>query len=145
VEAVAIIREQVKNRDGSGDDEEECYVCTGDLRRGAGARRAEQLGFAGLQGAASRDRNEGPVKNLPVYMKLYADFLTWFRNRSYFSEDSPFCFRSRGEGTRTQSMPAAVADWIPKSVSSKTRQCAGAMPRRSAAVRKASGAGLLRV
>ena len=39
-------------------------------------------------------------------------------------------------------MPAAVADWMPRSASSKTRQSAGGMPSFSAAMRKGSGAGL---
>lgn len=50
--------------------------------------------------------------------------------------------RCHGGGTRTEAMPAAVAAWMPNSVSSKTRQWAGATPSRSAAIRNASGWGL---
>lgn len=50
--------------------------------------------------------------------------------------------RCHGGGTRTDAMPAAVAAWMPNSVSSKTRQWAGATPSRSAAIRNASGWGL---
>ena len=51
---------------------------------------------------------------------------------------------SSGDGTRTAAIPAAAAACKPISVSSNTRQSAGATPSRSAAIRNASGAGLLR-
>ena len=46
--------------------------------------------------------------------------------------------------TNTQAMPAARAASAPLLVSSSTRQCSGGTPRRVAAVRKGSGAGLPR-
>lgn len=62
----------------------------------------------------------------------------------YFSNKSPQAgARSWGWGTFTDAMPAAFADWMPKSVSSKTRQSSGGMPSLVAASRKGSGWGLL--
>src|SRR5260370_33308311 len=51
--------------------------------------------------------------------------------------------RSRGAGTRTEAIPAALAASIPICVSSKTRQASGLIPRRCAATRNGSGSGLL--
>src|SRR5215472_15711281 len=52
-------------------------------------------------------------------------------------------FRSHGGGTFTVAIPAARAAWMPMSVSSKTRHTSGATPRFVAAIRNASGSGLL--
>ena len=48
----------------------------------------------------------------------------------------------RWSGTVTTVMPAARADCVPATESSKARQCSGAMPMASAATKKMSGAGL---
>jgi uncharacterized protein YkwD len=57
----------------------------------------------------------------------------YLRQRSVHS--SHFARLSSGEGTLTDCIPAAAAAWIPISVSSNTRQSAGATPRRAAATR----------
>lgn len=48
----------------------------------------------------------------------------------------------RWSGTVTTVMPAARADCVPATESSKARQCSGAIPMASAATKKMSGAGL---
>ena len=63
--------------------------------------------------------------------------------------ESPCSFRcqethSNGCGTLTEAMPAAVAASMPSWVSSNTTHSDGGTPRRSAASRKASGAGFPR-
>src|SRR5579871_495601 len=50
--------------------------------------------------------------------------------------------RCQGGGTRTDFIPAAVAAWIPISVSSNTRHFSGVVETFSAASKKASGCGL---
>src|ERR1017187_195059 len=97
-----------------------------------------RIAHAGLLWTAIRcGRSSLAFEGFVIAGKIYP--LTPFAAFYVVSEASvPWLFSrllSRGEGILTEAIPAAVADWMPMSVSSKTRQSFGATPRRVAATR----------